>query len=257
MEAAMDHRHIEEAHLVLRYVMGNLPSDEREQFEEHLIDCPQCLDQIEATGRFRDAFRRVAAERLPDRRPKMVGWFHRRRVLLIPVFAALAAVIPVVLWLTARQDLAETRLALADWKTRYERDHQPGTAPQVPGEESPLVANAAVYRLVLNRGATEPATATNRVEVSPDEKSRIVLLLEWQATAEFQAYRARITNGGGEVLWDGEGRRQSDPDYLALILPAGVLAEGTHTLTLEGRTIRGGYVPATRYQFSVVRASIR
>ena len=255
----MDHRHIEETHLVLRYVIGNLPSDECEQFEEHLIDCPQCIDQIEATERFRDAFRRVAAERLPHRRPKIVAWFHGRRVLLIPAFAAFAAavVIPVVLWLNARQNLAVTRMALADWRTRYERDYQPGTEPRAGGEESRLVANAAVYRLVLNRGATEPAAATNRVEVSPDEKGRIVLLLEWQATAEFQAYRARITNGGAEILWDGEGRRQSDPDYLALILPASVLAEGTHTLTLEGRTMRGGYVPATRYQFSVVRASTR
>jgi hypothetical protein len=107
----------------------------------------------------------------------------------------------------------------------------------VPGEESPLVANAAVYRLVLNRGATEPATATNRVEVSLIEE--LMFCCSRQATAEFQAYQSITT-------WrrSSSGRRpaQWDPDYLALILPRAPWRRHAHAYA-EGRTIRGTCSP--------------
>src|SRR5262249_41965473 len=58
----MDHHYIEEQNIPDRYLLGKLPVEERARFEEHFIDCRECLDRLETTEDFRGALRAVAAE---------------------------------------------------------------------------------------------------------------------------------------------------------------------------------------------------
>src|SRR5579863_9779938 len=58
----MDHDYINEHGVVSLYVAGKLSPDERLGFEEHFVDCQQCLDQIELTEDLRGALRQVAKE---------------------------------------------------------------------------------------------------------------------------------------------------------------------------------------------------
>ncbi|HEY1418477.1 MAG TPA: zf-HC2 domain-containing protein, partial [Myxococcaceae bacterium] len=44
----MDHRSIEDSDLVEAYVTGRLGATECAEFEAHLVDCPDCLDRVEA-----------------------------------------------------------------------------------------------------------------------------------------------------------------------------------------------------------------
>ncbi len=43
----MDHIHIQANEIASLYVMSKLSAQERIAFEEHFVDCQECLDQIE------------------------------------------------------------------------------------------------------------------------------------------------------------------------------------------------------------------
>ena len=58
----MDHRYIEEADITDRYLIGKLPPWEHDRFEEHFVDCPECLDRLEMTRVFRRALKVAVAE---------------------------------------------------------------------------------------------------------------------------------------------------------------------------------------------------
>src|SRR5687767_2360189 len=58
----MDHYYIEDHEIADRYLLGKLPAEERMQFEEHFVDCHECLERLETTESFRGALRTAAAE---------------------------------------------------------------------------------------------------------------------------------------------------------------------------------------------------
>src|SRR5262245_45698707 len=58
----MDHREIEERDIAFLYLSAKLPADERHQFEEHFVDCQECLERIELLQGFRSRLRKVMAE---------------------------------------------------------------------------------------------------------------------------------------------------------------------------------------------------
>lgn len=58
----MNHQTIEDEHVVQRYLLGKLPEEEKERFEEHYLDCPQCLDRLEEAEALHRGLRAVAAQ---------------------------------------------------------------------------------------------------------------------------------------------------------------------------------------------------
>lgn len=60
----MDHEQINRFDLIDRYLMGKLPAEERARFEEHFVDCPQCLAQLHTTKNFISDLRLVAAKQV-------------------------------------------------------------------------------------------------------------------------------------------------------------------------------------------------
>jgi anti-sigma factor RsiW len=67
----MDHEHAIAAQVPERYVFGELPRKERDEFEEHLADCSYCLQDVTTAQAFaantREVFRgeAVAVEARP------------------------------------------------------------------------------------------------------------------------------------------------------------------------------------------------
>ena len=57
----MEHSFIEEHNQIDRYVRGAMPVAERTAFEEHFLDCPDCLQQLEVARSLREAIRMAAA----------------------------------------------------------------------------------------------------------------------------------------------------------------------------------------------------
>jgi hypothetical protein len=58
----VEHQYIEEHDIISLYSMGKVPAHDRQEFEEHFVDCPRCLDKIELFENFRRGLKQVAAE---------------------------------------------------------------------------------------------------------------------------------------------------------------------------------------------------
>ncbi|HST19597.1 MAG TPA: hypothetical protein VLR90_00630, partial [Blastocatellia bacterium] len=58
----MEHEEIDKLNLIDRYLMGKLLAEENVSFEEHFINCPQCIADLQMTKNFRQDLRFVAAE---------------------------------------------------------------------------------------------------------------------------------------------------------------------------------------------------
>lgn len=53
VERQLDHQYIEAHDIADRYLKRTLPDSERQRFEEHFADCPECLDRIALAEVFR------------------------------------------------------------------------------------------------------------------------------------------------------------------------------------------------------------
>src|SRR5262245_8973363 len=116
----MEHSYIEENQIADRYLSGKLPAEERSRFEEHFVDCSQCLDRLEATADLRAGLRIVAADEALRVRTQvqlaqvgLLAWVARlsraRQAALLAALLFLIAVPPVLLlreWSRAAGELA-------------------------------------------------------------------------------------------------------------------------------------------------------
>src|ERR1035441_4501861 len=98
----MEHEQIGENHLIDQYVRGTLPIDLRTAFEEHFLDCPDCLEQLKLASSLRDGLRLSAAELAASavtRRDapfsaRWQNWFAWRWALVIAVACLVLAAMP-------------------------------------------------------------------------------------------------------------------------------------------------------------------
>jgi|SRR5580658_2688098 hypothetical protein len=145
----MDHDYINERGVVSLYVAGKLSPEELARFEDHFVDCRQCLEQIEVTGELREGLRQVAKEDAAGRgaaradvaRPDVpqfpaalevapefwagTGSWNRRGLLAyaMVVVVGLAAIF-FVDSRYRRSELAEARRSSDDWQRRYAEERQ-------------------------------------------------------------------------------------------------------------------------------------
>jgi hypothetical protein len=145
----MDHDYINERGVVSLYVAGKLSPEELARFEDHFVDCRQCLEQIEVTGELRQGLRQVAKEDAAGRgaaradvaRPDVpqfpaapevapafwagTGSWSRRGLLAyaMVVVVGLAAIF-FVNSRYRRSELAEARRSSDDWQRRYAEERQ-------------------------------------------------------------------------------------------------------------------------------------
>lgn len=96
----MDHKQAVELQLAVKYVLGELPPVQRDEYEDHYIDCPECAKDVYAAAAFTDTAREVFQQEARDQAPAparervqspWLAWL--RTVVAVPTFAALLIVI--------------------------------------------------------------------------------------------------------------------------------------------------------------------
>src|ERR1051326_4161017 len=58
----MNHDYIKEFNLIDQYALGKLAADEAEEFEDHFIDCPECVEQLNITRSFIQDLKELAIQ---------------------------------------------------------------------------------------------------------------------------------------------------------------------------------------------------
>jgi hypothetical protein len=95
----MDHNEAVRLQAAEKYVLGELPQNLREDYEEHYFECAECALDLKAAATFVDTSREILrAEREKSAEKASVavggGWFAwLRPVVAVPVFAALLLVV--------------------------------------------------------------------------------------------------------------------------------------------------------------------
>src|SRR5437879_6393957 len=130
----MDHPYIQEHQIISLYLMGKMAPAERVDFEEHLVGCRQCLDELELTDDFRQTLRHVVAENggratAPRVLTTWLSAFGARRPTSLLTATALALAGFAALFFLAQdrrfgRELERTRTVSADWERRYRNPEQ-------------------------------------------------------------------------------------------------------------------------------------
>lgn len=241
----MDHVTIEDDNLVERYLLGRLAAAEAARFEDHYLDCPECLEKLELSRRLRDGLREVTAEdgaRLAG--TALLAWLLRRgRRLRTGLAVALlgAVILPWTL-------LAPRVSRLAGESERLAGELALALSPQV---------RTPVYSLSPERSAPgeEPST---RITLRPTPEW-VVLALQLPPSPSpppggpIDGYRVRLFAAEGEPLWQGGPFVPDASGRVTLSVHSSWLEAADHTVELDGVTAEGEAGPVARFAFRVRR----
>src|SRR5262245_55973395 len=130
----MEHSYIEKQDVVGRYLSRRLSDEELIRFEEHFLNCQQCVDQLETTEDIRCGLRTAAAEHAwlskVHSHAGFLAWIIRHRRARRATFLAVAVLLiaPIAwlawMWNSARRELIGARQASLAWQRSYEQSAQ-------------------------------------------------------------------------------------------------------------------------------------
>ena len=96
----MDHSEVVRLQAVEKYVLGELPAELRDEFEEHYFDCAECAADVKHLATFVTASRMILEEPPKAKKvaavkqPEKASWFAwLRPAIAVPAVVALAAVV--------------------------------------------------------------------------------------------------------------------------------------------------------------------
>jgi len=125
----MNHDYIEQLDLIDRYLTGKLVAEESERFEEHFIDCPQCIDRLKITREFKRGLRLLTMEQASPREnylSKAIRWLFLERMTWTIAACSLlliTSVIAILLFSQVRRlrsEADQAKIASSEWQRRYE-----------------------------------------------------------------------------------------------------------------------------------------
>jgi hypothetical protein len=212
----MDHNEAVRLQAAEKYLLGELPKEQHEAFEEHYFDCSACAEEIKATVAFMESSRQVAREAAPqiidEKRlvpassPAKGGWFGwLRPAFAVPVFAALLLFI----------------------------GYQNGvTIPQLKGNSSSQsgeIISSSFHLAGSVRGGDEAGT---KLQVRPSES--FLLNFDFTPARTFSEYSWQLLDQAGRAV--KHGTIGGDKKYQAVSLPVigGVESVGKYNLAFFG-----------------------
>lgn len=240
----MDHARIDENQIADRYLMRKLDEAERRSFEEHFVDCAECLERLEAVGGLREGLKE-----LPAGRSRATTSLHPFAPRARPLQIFLAAACLVVAAGASLFFYAETRrtrreleaVRQASEKSRQREAELEGALARErtlrhPPSDTALSALAAaplaatVFTLNVTRGASrEPG---NRI-LLPEVPGWIVLLFDRPDRPAVSGFRIRLSTSGGHSVSDPVAASAASGGMLAVSIPSTLLASGDYVFAVE------------------------
>jgi putative zinc finger protein len=222
----MDHHEALRCEAVEKYLLGELALQERDEFEEHFFDCPQCAAELKTTAAFLDEVKREfrqlpAVKPAPRARKPSRFEFLWRPAFFAPAFALLLSVI-------VYQNV-RVFPRVAGEGTRLDR-------PEVLSAVSLIGANS--------RGGVNPS-----VTVGKDQP--ILLTLDIPAAEQYTSYICTLIAPSGAAVWRVPVSASQAKDTVSIRIPGADLKPGDYTLRVQANPVRGEPADIARYRFTL------
>lgn len=211
----MDHDMVVRQKITERYLLNELDSNSRDEFEQHFFDCQDCARDVHSGALFIEQSRVLLAEhsepadaRLPLRVPAHAkpGWrLWFRPAIVAPVMAILLAVVAYQNLVT----LPQTRLAL----------RSPQVLPWA-------VVNVGTY------GSEGPVVKANAGE-------GFLLFVRIPPEGIYLRYTAELYNPAGKSEWSVTIPASSTQDQWPVQVPAADREPGSYSLAVRGLSSAG------------------
>jgi hypothetical protein len=217
----MNHNTAVEQMVVERYLLDELTPELREEFEDHLFDCPECSLDLRAGTLFVEEAKVQLPELTtpsyaPQSRPakqrrQSRDWFAwLRPAFAVPTFAALVAVI-------AYQNLAT-----------------------IPSLRSASTEPRLVPWVSFHTGTRGDA----HLDVLADRTQGAGVLIEIPQTGGYSSYAFELYDPQGKRFWTHTAGVSSPSGagagMFSLVIPGAGLQQGSYTLITSGITPQGG-----------------
>jgi hypothetical protein len=221
----MEHEVVVRQQMTESYLLGELQDKDREEFEAHFFDCPECARDVRAAALFVEQSKMLLAEQpsasthpAPLREAKSrsnSGWLSwLRPAFAVPALALLLAVIGV---------------------QQYRLQHK-----QVGPQLLPLAS--------INIGTWGASEAHDQIELAAPNQS--FLLLVKIPPDNCPEHTAELYNPAGKPEWSLTFPTNPGQDQ-ALQVPGALRAAGTYKLVVNGVTSQGVSTPVGQALFDV------
>ena len=240
----MDHRYIEEQHIVDRFLMGHLDAGEAERFQDHSMSCTECLDNLALAEKMhqgmRDAFAgeagRIVAGSLPKRRAWLnQSWLSAAAVLVLALVAGILA----LRMNRVDADLEDARHRLSQSEAQVGR-LQDSLSPRT---------NIPIFKM-----SPERSTVTTRDPtwlISTTEQPEWLVLVLNTAMPGGGPFHGRIFRTDKTPIWQGQDLRADGAGDVTIGMFSTHLPAGDYHLVLEERLEGRPVHVVARYYFRV------
>ena len=220
-----------------RYLLDELKPEEREAFEEHFFECPDCALDLRAGVAFVDEAK--------DQLPALVANLPASVAAPVPVPASTAKVNRWFSW--GLPSFAVPAFAALLLVLGYQ-NLVTLPALRTAASEPRLLPWAAPHGQTRGANLKLQATRTGGV-VLPIDLSML------SGTAAYPSYALRLTDAQGKQVWSGKAPAPVDTDSatqrLSLVIPGSGLRDGVSTLEIFGISAQGQQFPVDRYSVEI------
>lgn len=206
----MDHNEAVRLQAVEKYVLGELPQNLRDEYEEHFFDCVECAADVKAAAAFVDISRevlRTEREKLAEKKvaPAQSGWLRWfRPAVAVPVFAVLLLIIGY-----------ESFVAI------------PNAKDQAASGNAQVLFNSYPLRGV-NTAGEEGRTLSIR------SGEAFLLSFDFVPTQSFDSYICQLEDAQGNLVLRAKIAGGNANQEAHLPIPAGMLRPGKYVLAFYG-----------------------
>jgi hypothetical protein len=212
----MDHAEAMDTGAAERYALGQMEEGERDRYEEHFFDCPECAAEVKAAVSFLDNAETVVREKArvapgPDEHapPHTEPWWAGLRALFWPLPYGAAAAAALLVGVVGYQSLLVV----------------PGLK-QALGEARSL-RSAPSYFLTISRGEGPVVTTSER-------ERTVVLTLSRSSDRTFPFYLCEVREARGRTVLSNVVPAPPPQDELQILLPTETLRPGAYVVVVAG-----------------------
>jgi hypothetical protein len=209
----MNHQEAEKTSATERYLLRQMTDQERMAFEDHYLDCAQCLEAVTLGADFLDAGRELAEEgrfNQPTPVPAHQGWFGLWQSLRqpIPALAMAAAVCLAVLGVYQQTKISSQQNLIAELKA--------------PRQE---------VRYVLK---SEQRSGSGPGVLRVPRRSELVLEVEFTPKPIYKSYRVDVVSAANVIVYSFPFSSTAAGESVMVPVSAEILAPGRTTLLVKG-----------------------